>query len=178
MSRKIKILFKVPQHRHMRGVYKITFGGLSYIGSASIMSIRMMQHERTINGILAKYGDVVNLNYRGDSYCKHYYGYRKIIKYLIDNPRVTTGIVEVIKRCITVKEARIEEKKMLRMVEKSLNFYNSRFDSAITDEQYTTEWDVKKVGNEFYYYDRSEPNKLFPHHLNISATLDISRKRK
>lgn len=177
MARKIKIVFKVPQHRLMRGVYKIAFGGKFYIGRALILADRAKQHERAINGIMSDYAASQNLSYR-DSYAKNWPSYWRIAKYLLENPKIESGTIELIQRCVTPHQMYAAELKILRTLLGNSDCWNRQFSSPRPRPTAVDEWDVKKVGSVFYYYDPANPNKLFPHCYNINAEGEMSKPKR
>jgi hypothetical protein len=76
--------------RHTSAIYKITFGHRFYIGRSQLVYQRWLAHERNINIALSQYPD---LNMRDYGY------YINLIRYLLENPNINVGYIEVIRQC-------------------------------------------------------------------------------
>ena len=82
--------------RNMGGIYKITFGHKFYIGKTRLLVQRLISHDKKINQAIKYYPDRVK---EIDSNM-----YFNIAKYLIENPKIRVGYVELIQPCATQKE--------------------------------------------------------------------------
>jgi len=178
MRERFKILFKVPQHRLMRGVYKITIGGKFYIGKASILQTRAYQHETALNKAINNYAEIKNLKSCNGSAAEIASMYMEFAQHIAENPSITHGTIEVIQRCISPVQLYIAEHKILRMLVGNRDCLNKAFYGTKPRPFELTNWDVKKVGKVFYYFDPSNPTELFPHVYNISAIGEISKPRR
>ncbi len=161
----------------MRGIYKIRFGGKFYIGRASNMYKRALQHEQTINGIIKDYSAIKNLGFNESVYAKKWGSYNDIATYLLENPKIRFGTIEVIQRCITQHDLYAAETPIIALLERNGDCWNKTFNPQKNRKEPLDSWNVKKVGGVLYYFDESEPNKLFPHTHNISADGEIAKKR-
>lgn len=103
---RVRILFKPGQfwERHVSGVYKITFGRRFYIGRSKLLFSRWQSHNRGLNLALSQYP-----GYNETSY--GYYGC--LIQYLLENPKITVGYIELLHQCENDYELWYMENKIL-----------------------------------------------------------------
>ena len=91
--------------RNMGGIYKITFGNKYYIGKTQLLNKRLFEHELSINKSFEYYKH--GLKYSA-------YGmYINLIKYLIDNPKIKIGYIELIQPCLNTKQMDYYESEIL-----------------------------------------------------------------
>lgn len=134
----------------MKGIYRIEFGNKFYIGQAKRMATRMYQHERGIAGCMLRYA-------MPKPYEAHYC---RLVQYLLENPSVTFGRVEVIQRCVTAWDLFYAERAWLQDVKENPDCLNGTFEPTrayINDDV----WDIERVPNStinlFYYLDPRDP---------------------
>lgn len=165
MSRKIKILYKVPQHRLMRCVYKITFGGKFYIGRSTLLAQRIAAHETGINTALRGYAKHINSGASIYSVPGKSSMYMRLAKYLLENPQIKHGVVEVITRGITEDDLYVNELPILRNLIGNPDCLNVSFTTGRSKNSGSDElWMVKrkrKEKDELYYYSSKYPKTLF-----------------
>ena len=106
-ARRIHILFKPGQfwQRHVSGVYKITFGRVFYIGRSKLIFNRWHSHNRGLNLALSQYPIYDESSYG-------YYG--QLVQYLLENPKITVGYIEVLHQCENDYELWYMENKYLQ----------------------------------------------------------------
>lgn len=177
MEKLIKLDIVVPQPRLMKCVYKITFGHRFYVGRTKNLSFRVAQHERGINFLMNNYADISTNGYKTELKRKQVSYYKSTAQFLLENPKITTGKVEVLQRALTNNELYFAENKYLRELDGNRDCLNKAFNASKPkrSEKYTL-WDVVKIGNVFYYYDHCEPEIFLPHYYNlINGKISVPR---
>lgn len=167
MFHKFEIEYKRPEHKLMKGIYKISIGNKFYIGQCKRLAVRMYQHGRGIAGCLNRYG-------MPRAYEEHYLPW---CQYLNDNPKINVGTVEIIQRCISAWDLYYAEEYYLQEIEGHPDCLNATFKpvkSCIDDHL----WDIEvRDGWIIYYFDPKEPTKKYEMYQKLTVSGEIWRKK-
>lgn len=146
----IKIEFKYPEQRLMKGIYRIDFeNGKFYIGRAKRFAERIYMHEIGINKSLM---DV-------DSTNPVFSHYRNIARYLHEHPQLTYLKAQMIHKCVTFEDLYQWENQILSDLwshPDCLNTSNAGGRSGKNDDT----WDIKFINHIPHYFDPSNPEIL------------------
>jgi hypothetical protein len=147
MNYGIKIVYKNPHHKLMRGIYKISIGDRFYIGQARILARRMYSHQMGINNCLRHFGMPKESH-------SHYIN---IARYLHEHPLISSLQVEVIQRCVSTWDLLYAEQGWLTELKTHSDCFNESF---TVPRRYINEslWEAEVFdGWLIKYFDPSNP---------------------
>lgn len=134
----------------MKGIYRITFGNKYYIGQCKRLAARVYQHERSVNGCMDRYRQPRPSDQM----------YMPWAQYLLENPMVVTGKVELIQRSITAWDLFCAEEVYLSEHISNPDCLN-RSDKVSTRHIDDDLWDIEldTDGIHVWNFDPREPAK-------------------
>ena len=94
MERKIELKLIDPNDYWRKGGYLIRIGRMKYVGKANCIGERMKKHQSEINKAIRDFSSIVN-SVSGE---KMGYSYIKVGRYLLENPQINSGTVELLER--------------------------------------------------------------------------------
>lgn len=149
MERKIELKLVDNNHYWMKGIYLIRIGRMRYIGKALVVGNRVYQHQSVINRTMANYAEMVNLQ---NDFSKNGTNIR-IAKYLLENPLITEGTVEVIERQVCSNALYYSENSYLKDIRGNRDFYNWSHYGARPREDEDNLWEVEESGGVLNFFD-------------------------
>ena len=157
---RIKII--EPKHKYLKCVYLIKIGRLRYIGLTNCLYERANSHEAAINKEIKEYAFVRNLSMdesdkRKEDKAKTRRNYAKIAQYILENPRVTFGTIEVLTHQQCSNMLALTEKYYISEFKSNPDCYN--ISDGLDHMMYDLEnrWAAKVVGDRVVYYDYNAP---------------------
>lgn len=138
MNKKFNISITFDYQKHMKGIYRIDFGGKFYIGMAKQLQQRVYQHETSINKCIEQF-------HMPPKYAQTYLS---ISRYLLENPKITEGRVQIIQRAITTADLCYMEANHLNHYRNHADCMNKTFEGTrkgIFDTHISNAW-VDDVG--------------------------------
>lgn len=148
MNPGIIIEYKNPQHKLMKCVYKITIGNRFYIGQCMRLAERMYQHQGHINRCLKRYTMPKETEI----------SYIPIVRYLHENPKISTLQVEVVQRCITAWDLSYAEKIWLSDYMSNPDCLNGTFIGSFYPNHDIWDVELDRLG-QLRYFDPFDPDK-------------------
>lgn len=122
---------------------------MRYIGKSLVIGSRIYQHQGEINRTMAKYAELVNI---GADWSKSG-TYIRLAKYLLENPKITTGTVEVLERQVCSNALYYAENRYLKEIHGNEDFCNwSHFGSKPKREEDNL-WDVAEANGQLEFFD-------------------------
>jgi hypothetical protein len=167
MFHNFEIEYKHKYHKLMKGIYKITIGNKFYIGQCKRLAIRMYQHERGVAGCLNRYGMPRPYETK----------YLPWVRYLNDNPKIKSGQVEIMQRCISAWDLYYAESFYLKEVSGHPDCLNGVF---VTSKNYIDDklWDIELDQNEMIeYFDPAEPTKRYGMYQKLTVSGEIWKQK-
>lgn len=151
----------------MKGIYRISIGDKFYIGQCRRLAARMYQHERGINGCLWRY----------NMPRPYEISYLPIVTYLNEHPKVKTGTVEVIQRCVSSYDLMIAEYYWLQDAKGNPDCFNDSFamNSRYLDESL---WDISIGENGLIeYFDPADPSNRYGQFQKLTTHGEIWKRK-
>lgn len=141
--RKLPILFEpnCSWHRYASGVYKLTFGHRFYIGRTNLLYNRWYCHFTDINK-LVNGSKSPKLDYYGDTG-----------QYLIENPKIKVGYLQLIAVCQSFDEMCIVENSILNSYCGNPDILNRGLSSVRPDVAPKFMIEIKPLKNELAFYN-------------------------
>lgn len=155
MERKIKLTMLNPNHYWLKGIYLIRIGRMKYVGKSNCIGERAKAHQTAINKTIKNFAAMVN-SMSGE---KMSYGYRKVARYLLENPQITEGTVEVLERQICSNILCYSENFYLKEIAKDPDSFNI-FHYGNKGNEKDNLWDAKVVDDEVVCFDPRFPSLL------------------
>jgi len=118
MERQFELKLTNEKFYWMQGVYLIRIGRLKYIGKSNRIGLRIDQHSRVINSVLENYTQFVNIGFNSITEEKAKARYLVIAKYLLENPKIRVGTVDVLQRQMCPNMLCVAEQRLIS------EFYN------------------------------------------------------
>lgn len=119
-GRQIYIL--LPQNsnwmRHVSCIYRISFGNKYYIGKTKLLNMRLWSHIKNINAAINEYPIFTTKTTKS---------YEKTVRFLLENPKINVGYIEVLHQCENEYELWYMENKYLRDSRGDANCLNTSF---------------------------------------------------
>ena len=153
MERKIELKLVDSNHYWMKGIYLIRIGRLRYVGRSNCIGLRVYQHQLAINNTIKSYSELVNSRLENeDRDCQHR-SYLGIAKYLLENPNVEAGTVEVLQREVCSNMMYFTENFYLKEMCSNPDFYNNLDYSPRPKRDEDHVWDAEIKNDRIEYFD-------------------------
>jgi len=154
MERKIELKLIDPNHYWMKGVYLIRIGRMKYVGKANCIGERMKKHQSEINKAIRDFSSIVN-SVSGE---KMGYSYIKVGRYLLENPQINSGTVELLERQVCSNRLYFSENFYLKEISEDDNSFNICTSGSRPGNEKDNLWDAKVIDGEVVCFDPRFPD--------------------
>lgn len=141
--KKIPILFEpnCSWHRYASGVYKLSFGHRFYIGRTNLLYTRWYSHFTDINKLING-SKSPTLEYYGDT-----------ARYLIENPKIKVGYIQLIAVCQSFDEMCIVENSILNSYRGNPDILNRGLSSVRPDVDPRFMIEIRQLNDGLCFYN-------------------------
>jgi len=149
---------KDSSHYWMKGIYLIRIGRLRYIGKALCIGDRLYDHQVGINKAMKNYSRYVNIGFKDKDERSRAVSYLRIAKYLLENPSIEAGSVEVIQRGVCSNKMWFSEIGHLQDVKNHPDYYNISWAGSRPRWDEYHQWDVVEKEGQLEFFDLRIPH--------------------
>lgn len=148
------------RHKYMKCVYLIKIGRLRYIGLTNCLLERALSHGVAINKEIKEYAFIRNLSVdesdkRKEDRAKSRRNYAQIAQYILENPKVTHGTIEVISHQQCSNMLALVERNYISEFKDNPDCYNISEGLNHMMSDIENRWCAKVVGDRVVYYDHN-----------------------
>lgn len=153
MERQFELKLTNEKFYWMQGVYLIRIGRLKYIGKSNRIGLRIDQHSRVINSVLENYTQFVNIGFNSITEEKAKARYLVIAKYLLENPKIRVGTVDVLQRQMCPNMLCVAEQRLISEFYNDPDCYNIATSSSTSEDPFEDRWEAELNGENVECFD-------------------------